>query len=150
MYISEGIFDCLKWKHSLIYFRLNSSYLVFWEAGVAEVELTSVVTEDVKRVVPAGWWDKEASGSGGKPRYIHMKGAGHGVDPLCPVSSCVLIVAPDVSQVTGSRIVPHLHLQASSTWVYNGDKRKLGAEQMNLLIDEKTDNRNLSKNNNEQ
>lgn len=40
--------------------------LMLRETGVAEIELTSVITVDIKHVVSTFWGDKEASASGAK------------------------------------------------------------------------------------
>lgn len=68
-------------------------YLIFRAAGVTEVELTSVITVEVNRVVAAGWRDEEASGSVGEILVIKRKDLGQGVGPLCPVSRQALVVA---------------------------------------------------------
>lgn len=83
---------------------------MFWTAGVAQVEITSVITPEVHCVVAAGWRNEEAPESCREIIHFIWKGLGHGVDLLRPVSSRALVVVPNVSQVTRPRVVPHLHL----------------------------------------
>jgi len=92
-------------------------HLVFWAAGVAEVEFTFVITVQVHRVVGADRWDQEASGSWAEVIEFIQKDMRQGVDPLRRVSSRVLVVAHNLRQASFWCLGPHLHLQASSTWI---------------------------------
>lgn len=110
------------------------SYFVFWAAGVAELEFTSVITVEVQPEAAAGRGHEEAPGSRGESVHIGRERVAHGVEPLRPVSRRVLVVVPDVRQVTGPRVVPHFHLQASATWTCVCDQVEMSGGGPQLVL----------------
>lgn len=73
--------------------------LVLRETGVAEIELTSVITVDIKHVVPTFWRDKEASASGAKILQVKRKHFWQGVGPFRPISWSACVEAESVGQL---------------------------------------------------
>lgn len=59
--------------------------LIFWAAGVTEVELTPVITNDVKCVVFTGGRDKKAPCAAGEVTVLEGESRGH-VGPQLQVS----------------------------------------------------------------
>lgn len=110
----QHIFNCFNQKFDPDH---NEVHLIFRAAGVTEVQFASVVTTEVNGVVAAFWRDEEASDSLSEIIKRKRKGLWQGVSPLCPVSQFAAIVAENVGQDTGSCVIPHLCLQASSTWI---------------------------------
>lgn len=88
--------------------EFNVIHHIFRAAGVTEVELTQVVTLEINPVVVSVWRDQEASGPAGEIIYLLREDEGHGVDPLCPVTRFGLVVAENVGQLSGSRVIPGL------------------------------------------
>ena len=94
------------------------SYFVFRATGFAEVEFTSVITLHAYPEVTGGWRDNEASDSGAVISLKSREFVLQGVDPRWPVSRRVLIVGPDVGQMSGFSGVPHFYLETSATWTH--------------------------------
>lgn len=64
---------------------LHHSDLIFWAAGVTEIELTPVITNNVKCVVFTGGRDKEAPCAAGEKTVLEGEILGH-VGPHLQVS----------------------------------------------------------------
>lgn len=88
--------------------------LIFRTAGVAEVELAAVITNNVKCVVVTGGRDKKASCAAGEISVLEEEILGH-VGPQLQVSRFAAVKGQDGSQAGGSRLIPHLCHQAPPT-----------------------------------
>lgn len=64
---------------------LHNTDLIFWAAGVTEVELTPVITNDVECVVFTGGRDKKAPCAAGEKTVLEGEHLGH-VGPQLQVS----------------------------------------------------------------
>lgn len=103
-------------QHS-IFLHPAETDLILGVTGVTEIELTSVIALDIKHVVSILWRDKEASASTAKIVWMWWKYFWQSVGPFRWIAWSAFIQVNNVSQLVRSRVIPHLQLQASSTWV---------------------------------
>lgn len=94
---------------------MEETDLILRATGVTEIELTFVITLDIKNEVSTFWGGKEASASTAEIVVIKGKYFWQGVDPFGPISRSTFIEAEKVSQLVVSCVIPRLNLQASST-----------------------------------
>lgn len=64
--------------------------------------------------------NEEASGPRGEQIVFHGENVWQKIDPLGPVTTRVLVVAPDLVQGARKLVAPQVHLQAPPTWRRTG------------------------------